>query len=216
MGILGVLGRLQEHTGGATEGRGGLVAGQDLHGLVNARKLLSAEARALGPVIRAALARVLGLLEEGLVVVELLLRGRLLLLAVRESLGGLTESRLFVRESRLERGQLLALGGHELLVALLLARLVGVRRLQGGRERVVHVLEGSLDHGGGWRVVTERVLRDLRTAERRLFLAEESRGVLHEVGGGLHILWRHHILGALAQSRAHAPRDAEDLGLLQS
>merc|ERR1719454_2279400 len=79
--------QLDESGGGRREGCTGLRAVEDLDTLLDAGELLSAQARALGPLTSLDLAPVLGLLEELLVRAHLGISVVAVGLGVREGLG---------------------------------------------------------------------------------------------------------------------------------
>mmetsp|Transcript_47268 Transcript_47268/g.106332 ORF Transcript_47268/g.106332 Transcript_47268/m.106332 type:complete len:359 (+) Transcript_47268:490-1566(+) len=154
---------LQEGGAGGLEGALGLGAGEDADRRGDPLQLLGAEAGALGPLRRLHLARGLGVLEEGLVRLELLPGVVAEAGALRKlvALRRLVESLLLQR--RLKRLELHLLGAHELLMGLLLIGLLGVGLLQFGGKGVVHALKDALDLRGLRGVVTKGIVGDLRS-----------------------------------------------------
>merc|ERR1740138_383121 len=104
----------------------GLRAVEDLDTLLDAGELLSAQARALGPLTSLDLAPVLGLLEELLVRAHLGIGVIAVGLGVREGLGLVCLIVGLLLEGGLERRLFGLLGCHELTEGLLAVRLLSV------------------------------------------------------------------------------------------
>mmetsp|Transcript_76986 Transcript_76986/g.198253 ORF Transcript_76986/g.198253 Transcript_76986/m.198253 type:complete len:569 (-) Transcript_76986:348-2054(-) len=209
---------LQQRRAGVGEDSLRLRARQDLLGLGNAHELLRAQPGAHGPLLGLDPAALLRVLEEDLVRLQL----RLGVIAQRRSLRQLLCLVCLVAlvpfKCLLQRGQLILLRRHELLVRLLLPSLLAVALLDITGECVVHAFQDALDLRRLRRVVPKRVVAHLCRAEAAVRMprgAGKVRRARQEVSQRLHIvLLRIADRSVLGEHLADAGGNAQQLRVL--
>mmetsp|Transcript_115355 Transcript_115355/g.337256 ORF Transcript_115355/g.337256 Transcript_115355/m.337256 type:complete len:290 (+) Transcript_115355:1087-1956(+) len=207
---------LQERRGGICEDGPCLGAGQQLVRPVDARELLRAQARALGPGHGRGLAGRLGVLEEGLVSVQLGLGVVLRRLAVGEQPLLRCLIRLLTLERGLQRCKLGRLRLHELVECPLLRVLLVCGLADAGPVAVQHTLQDALDHRRLRSIIAKGVLPVQLCGAQRASTPcrKETLRTGHEAADGLNVLGRRRSPhGAVLQHAAHVCCNAQELSL---
>merc|ERR1719247_2794497 len=186
----------------------GLLRREDGESLVDGRELLSTGAGAARPLVGLRLAARLGLLEEGLVRLELRLGLLALLRVLRELLLVVALRDLRLRQRLLQERQVLALRLHKARVGLRRRGLLLRARLQLRLEVVLHLRKDALDLarlrgvGAGGRVRTRLHQGRVRAAEEGLQRADVAL---------VHVLLAQAVV--LDERGAHAGHDSQELRL---
>merc|ERR1719247_2195610 len=186
----------------------GLLRREDGESLVDGRELLSTGAGAARPLVGLRLAARLGLLEEGLVRLELRLGLLALLRVLRELLLVVALINLRLREGLLQEGQVLALRLHQAVVVLLRRGLLLRAGLQLRLEVVLHLRKDALDLARLRGVGAEGRVRT-RLHQGRVRAAEE--GLQRADVALVHVLLAQAVV--LDERGAHAGHDSQELRL---